>query len=250
MGKQLFIRGNKKVTLTEDGILLRKRAEELVDLMTKTKAELQASDKGVNGDIYIGCGETEAISFMVKAAESLKRKGHSIQYHLYSGDSERVFQRLDQGLIDFGLLIEPVDIEKYDYIRLPVKDRWGVLMCKDSPLASQDEISPEDLWNKPLIFSHKIVTSSEMSGWLKKDISKLNIVATYDLIYNASHFAQRGLGYVIALDKLINTTGDSNLCFRPLVPALEAGLCIVWKKYQVFSRASDLFLRQLQNEFR
>lgn len=250
LGKQLFIRGNKKVTLTEDGILLRKRAEELVDLMTKTKAELQASDKGVNGDIYIGCGETEAISFMVKAAESLKRKGHSIQYHLYSGDSERVFQRLDQGLIDFGLLIEPVDIEKYDYIRLPVKDRWGVLMCKDSPLASQDEISPEDLWNKPLIFSHKIVTSSEMSGWLKKDISKLNIVATYDLIYNASHFAQRGLGYVIALDKLINTTGDSNLCFRPLVPALEAGLCIVWKKYQVFSRASDLFLRQLQNEFR
>lgn len=248
LGKQLLIRGSKKVTLTEDGMLLRKRAEELVDLMEKTKVELQASDQGIHGDVYIGCGETDAISFMAKAAESLKRNGHFIQYHLYSGDSERVSQRLDQGLIDFGLLIEPVDIEKYDYIRLPVIDRWGVLMCKDSPLAAQDAVQPEDLWDKPLILSHQVVTSSEMSGWMKKDISKLNVVATYDLIYNASHFAQRGLGYVICLDKLVNTTGDSNLCFRPFAPALEAGLCIVWKKYQIFSRASELFLRQLQEE--
>lgn len=248
LGKQLLIRGGKKITLTEDGMLLRKRAQELVDLMEKTKAEMKASDQNISGEIYIGSGETDAISYMAHAAESLQKNGHAIHYHLYSGDAEHVTQRLDKGLIDFGLLIEPVDIEKYDYMKLPVKDRWGVLMQKKSPLSEKEGITPEDLRDKPLIVSHQVAASSEMSGWFKTDISKLNIVATYDLIFNASHFVKRGLGYVIALDRLINTTGDSELCFRPLDPTLDAGLCIVWKKYQVFSRASELFLQQLQKE--
>ena len=119
-------------------------------------------------------------------------------------------------------------------------------MCKDSPLAEKESISAEDLWDKPLIISHQTSMNNEMFSWLKADISKLNIVATYDLIYNAAQFVKKGFGYVIALDKLINTTGDSNLCFRPLFPVLEAELCIVWKKYQVLSRASNTFLKQLQ----
>lgn len=248
LGKQLLIRGSKKVTLTEDGMLLRKRAEELVDLMEKTKAELTSSNENINGDIHIGCGETEAISFLAKAAWDLQQKHPLIHYHIYSGDAERVMERLDKGLIDFGLLVGSVDVNKYDYIRLPLKDTWGVLMRKDSTLAEKDSIIAEDLWDKPLIISHQTSINSEMFSWLKTDIAKLNIVATYDLVYNASQFVKKGFGYVIALDKLINTTGDSDLCFRPLYPTLEAGLCIVWKKYQVFSKASNAFLQQLQKE--
>ncbi len=250
LGKQLLIRGKKKVTLTEDGMLLRKRAEELVDLMEKTKTELTSSNENIGGDIHIGCGETEAISFLAQAAWDLQKKHPLIHYHIYSGDAERVMERLDKGLIDFGLLVGPVDVNKYNYIRLPLKDTWGVLMRKDSPLAEKESITAEDLWDKPLIISHQTSINSEMFSWLKTDISKLNIVATYDLVYNASLFVKKGFGYVIALDKLINTTGDSTLCFRPLYPTLEAGLCIVWKKYQVFSRASNAFLQQLQKELK
>lgn len=247
LGKQLLIRGSKKVTLTEDGMLLRKRAEELVDLMEKTKAELASSSENISGDIYIGCGETESISFLAQAAQDLQVKNPLIHYHIYSGDAERVIEKLDKGLIDFGLLVGEADISKYDYLKLPQKDLWGVLMRKDSILAEKESICAEDLWDKPLIVSHQASISTEMFRWLRADISKLNIVATYDLIYNAAQLVKKGFGYVITLDRLINTTGDSNLCFRPLSPALEAELCIVWKKYQVLSRASSAFLHQLQN---
>lgn len=247
LGKQLLIRGSKKVTLTEDGMLLRKRAEELVGLMEKTKAELSASDENINGDVYIGGGETDAISVIAQAAKELQEEHPLIRYHIYSGDANHVTERLDKGLIDFGLLVEPVDITKYDYIRLPQKDTWGVLMRKDCPLAEKATVCAEDLWDKPLIVSHQTAQSSEMSAWMKRDISKMNIVTTYDLIYNASHFVKKGFGYALALDKLVNTTGESKLCFRPLTPTLEAGLCIVWKKYQVFSRAAEQFFQRLQS---
>lgn len=248
LGKQLLIRGSKKVTLTEDGMLLRKRAEELVDLMEKTKAELTSSSENINGEIYIGCGETEAISLLAQTAHSLRQKHPLIHYHIYSGDADRVMEKLDKGLIDFGLFVGSVDVSRYDCLHLATKDTWGVLMRIDSPLAEKESISAEDLWDKPLILSHQASVNSEMFAWLKTDISRLNVVATYDLVYNAAQFAKKGVGYVIALDKIINTTGESNLCFKPLFPALEAKLCIAWKKYQVFSRASQIFLRQLQAE--
>lgn len=248
LGKQLLIRGSKRVTLTEDGMLLRKRAEEMIDLMEKTKVELASSGESINGEIYVGCGETDAISFLAQVAQNLQKKYPLIHYHIYSGDAERVMEKLDKGLIDFGLLVGDVDISKYDYVRLPMKDTWGVLMLKDSPLAEKEVVCAEDLWDKPLILSHQASINSEMTSWLKTDLSKLNVVATYDLIYNAAQFVKKGFGYVMALDKLINTTGESNLCFKPLYPTLEAGLCIVWKKYQVFSKASNEFLLQLQCE--
>lgn len=248
LGKQLLIRGSKKVTLTEDGMLLRKRAEELVDLMEKTKSELTSSSENINGEIYIGCGETEAISFFAEAAQKLQKKYPLIHYHIYSGDADRVMEKLDKGLIDFGLFVAFKNLSKYNYIQLPIKDTWGVLMRKDSPLAKKETILAEDLYDKPLILSHQASVNSEMFDWLKTDISKLNVVATYDLVYNASQFVKKGFGYVIALDKIINTTGESNICFKPFFPTLEAKLCIVWKKYQILSRASNLFLKQLQEE--
>lgn len=249
LGKQLLVRGSKKITLTEDGMLLRKRAEELVDLMEKTKAELTGSDETIGGDIYIGGGETDAVLSFAATAKELQEKYPMIHYHLYSGDAEIVMEKLDKGLIDFGLLVGPVDVSKYEYIRLPIRDTWGVLMRKDSPLAEKDSIQAEDLWDKPLIVSHQTSISSDMMAWLQRDASKLNIVMTYDLIFNASLFVRQGLGYAIALDKIINTSGDSELCFRPLYPTMEAGLCIVWKRYQVFSKASQEFLRLLRSEW-
>ncbi len=249
LGKQLLVRGSKKITLTEDGMLLRKRAEELVDLMEKTKAELTGSDETIGGDIYIGGGETDSVLSFAATAKELQEKYPMIHYHLYSGDAEIVMEKLDKGLIDFGLLVGPVDVSKYEYIRLPIRDTWGVLMRKDSPLAEKDSIQAEDLWDKPLIVSHQTSISSDMMAWLQRDASKLNIVMTYDLIFNASLFVRQGLGYAIALDKIINTSGDSELCFRPLYPTMEAGLCIVWKRYQVFSKASQEFLRLLRSEW-
>ena len=249
VGKLLLIRGSKKVTLTEDGMLLRKRAEEMIALMEKTKSELSSSDENISGEIYMGSGETEAVSTIAKVAKNLQKEHPLIRYHIYSGDAEHIVERLDKGLIDFGLLVEPFDNSKYDFIRLPVKDTWGVLMRKDSPLAEKESICAEDLWDKPLIISHQTAISNEMIAWLRKDVSQLNIVATYDLLYNASRFVKMGFGYAIALDKLINTSGDSNLCFRPLYPGSEAGLCIVWKKYQVFSRAAGRFIQKLKDEF-
>ena len=249
LGKKLLIRGSKKVTLTEDGMLLRKRAEEMIDLMEKTKAELAGSDEHINGEIYIGGGETDAVSLLAQTAGKLQKKYPLIHYHIYSGDAEIVMERLDKGLIDFGLLVGPVDVSRYDYMRLPISDTWGVLMRKDSPLTEKDVICAEDLWDKPLIVSHQAYSGRDVSAWLGKDAHKLNIVMTYNLIYNAAHFVKTGFGYAITLDKLINTTGDSELRFRPLYPTLEAGLCIVWKKYQVFSRASKEFLRVLKNEW-
>lgn len=246
LGKQLLVRGSKKITLTEEGVLLRKRAEELVELMKKTKREISSSDENINGTVYIGSGETDAISLLAQAAEDLQQRWPDISYSIYSGDADHVTEKLDNGLIDFSLLIEPVDISRYDYIRLPAKDTWGVLMRRDCPLAAKEHVTAEDLWDLPLIVSHQIYDSGELTAWFKRDFSKLRITATYELLYNASHFVRAGVGYAIALDRLINTSGDSQLCFRPLYPAMEAGLCLVWKKHQVFSRAAGLFLDRVR----
>lgn len=248
LGKQLLIRGNRKISLTNEGEILRKRAEEILELMEKTKSEITASDEFVSGEVLIGSGETEAISILAQAASALKQPYPQIGYRIYSGDAAHVMEKLDKGLLDFGLLVEPVDITKYHYLRLPFKDTWGILMKKDDPLAVKESVRPEDLYGKPMIVSHQMKESSELAAWFQTDISKLRVALYYDLIYNASHFVRQGFGYAIALDKLVNTQG-TDLCFLPLSPKLEAGLCIVWKKHQVFSKAADKFLQELQGGF-
>lgn len=250
LGKQLLIRGSKgsrKVTLTEEGMILRKRAEEILDLVKKTENEISLSDKTILGDIYIGTGETNIIRFFAQAAKKLQKRHPDIHYHIYSGNAEFVFEYLDKGLIDFGLLYSTIDPQKYNFISIPVKDTWGVLMRRDSPLAQKDAICPEDLWDKPLIISHQRGHDQYLARWLKKELSQLNIVATYNLVFNASLLVDEGLGYALSFDKLINVSGDSNLCFKPFSPKLEATACIVWKKYQVFSKATKVFLDCLRN---
>ena len=248
LGTRLFVRGkrNRSVILTDEGMLLRRRAEEIVELTDKTEAEIHAKDEIISGDIYIGSGETDAMRLIAQTARDLQEDYPDICYHLFSGNADDVTERLDKGLLDFGILVGSANTEKYDYITLPATDVWGLLMRKDSPLAEKNAVRPEDLKGLRILGSRQAVMRNELSGWYGGDFERLNIAATYNLIYNAALMVDEGFGYALCLDKLINTTGDSNLCFRPLEPRLEARLILVWKKYQVFSRAVQKFLERLQ----
>lgn len=247
LGKQLMIRGNRKITLTEEGMLLRKRAEEILELADRTEKEIMQSADTVSGDIYIGTGETDGVRQIARTAHQLQQSYPGIHFHIVSGDAVDVCERLDKGLLDFGVLLGDMDKAKYHYLELPMKDTWGVLMRRDSPLAGQDAVSPRDLWDKPLILSRQVDNKSGLYRWLRKEPAELHTVATYNLIYNASLMVDEGMGYAFTLDKLVNTTG-SDLCFRPLQPRLELGMYLVWKKSQIFSKAAELFLERLQEQ--
>ena len=249
LDKQLFIRGSRKITLTEEGMLLRRRAEEIIALVNKTEHEIAASGDGIAGDVYIGAGETDAIRLVARAAQNLQAEYPHIHYHISSGDAVDVSEHLDKGLIDFGVLLDPADLSKYDSLKLPVKDVWGLLMRKDAPLAKHASIHPEALWKEPLIISRQAMKGDILPQWLRKDEGQLNIVATYSLLYNGSLMVEEGLGYALCIDRIINTTGSSALCFKPLSPRLEIGINIVWKKYQFFSKAGTKFLEKLQKMF-
>lgn len=172
---------------------------------------------------------------------------------MYSGNSEDVTERLDKGLLDFGILIQPADISKYDYINIPARDVWGVVMRKDSPLAEKKEIQKEDLLNVPLICSRQAMSQeqskNEFAEWFGEDFDKLDIVTTFNLVYNAAIMVKLGISYAVTIDKIANTTESNNLCFRPLSPKLDSGLNIIRKIYQILSSAAELFLEKLRNSF-
>lgn len=250
LGKQLLIRGTKgsrKVLLTEEGMLLRKRAEEILELVRMTENEISLSDEVIEGDVYIGAGESDMIRIFARAAKSIQHKHPDIHYHILSGNAAFVQEHLDRGLIDFGVVYGPVDTNVYSSVKIPIHDTWGVLMRKDSPLAQKNVIRPQDLLDKPLILSEQKADAWPMSNWFGQDINRLNVVATYNLVFNASLLVEEGLGYAICFDKLVNVSGDSNLCFRPLSPEMKAEASVIWKRYQVFSKAADCFLRELKN---
>lgn len=248
LGKQLLIRkskGSRKVTLTEEGMILRKRAQEILSLVKRTQEEISSPDETIAGDVCIGAGETDIVRLFARAAQSLQRQHPDIHYHISSGNAEYVLEYLDKGLIDFGLLFGQVDLQKYEAIPLPVRDSWGVLMRRDAPLAQKETVCPADLWDQPLIISHQRSDDRRLAQWMQRDLSELHIVATYNLVFNASLLVDEGLGYALCFDKLINTRGSS-LCFRPFAPRLESTAYIIWKKYQVFSKAASAFLTCLK----
>lgn len=249
LGKQLLIRGTKgsrKVLLTEEGMLLRKRAEEILELVRMTENEISLSDEVIAGDVYIGTGESDMVRIFARVAKHLQEKHPDIHYHILSGNAVFVKEHLDRGLIDFGVVYGPVNSEIYSSMKLPAQDTWGVLMRRDSPLAQKKMIVPQDLWDQPLILSAQKHDAGPMANWLERDLSKLNVVASYNLVFNASLLVEEGLGYAVCFDKLINVTGDSKLCFRPLSPKMVAEASIIWKRYQVFSKAASCFLEELR----
>lgn len=237
LGQKLFVRGKYRVSLTPEGLIFKKRAEEIIDLVEKTCAEFASTNEVIKGDIYIGCGETDSMKYIAAVMKELQNEYPEIKFHIYSGNAEDVTEKLDKGLLDFGVLIQPIDLSKYDYLTLPKKDVWGVIMRKDSPLAAKKVITLKDLLNVPIIASRQMSKKySKESGfldWFGKEFNNLNIAATYNLLYNAAIMVDAGIGYAVSLDKLANTSEQSSLCFRPLSPKLESGLDIVWKKNQV-----------------
>lgn len=246
LGKQLFIRSNRKITLTEEGMFLRKRAEEITDLVRKTQDEIALSDETASGDIYIGSGETDGVRFLAQTAKSLLQVYPLIHVHIISGDSTTVTEQLDRGLIDFGLVFGQIDTSKYEYLKVPFTDSFGVLMRRDDPLAAKDFILPEDLWSKPLIVSRQSIHDSNLETLLHCDKEKLNIVASYNLLFNGSLMVDEGIGYAICYDKIINVSGNSPLCFRPFSNQMEMEMHVVWKKYSIFTKASEKFLLKMQ----
>lgn len=253
LGKKLFIRSSHSITLTDEGMLLRNRAEEIVEMVAKLEGEFSSMEDIVSGDVYIGCGETEAMKQIARVIKDLQVSHPNIRYHLYSGNEDDVTERLDKGLLDFAILIQPANLSKYNYIDIPAKDVWGVVMRKDSPLALKETIQAKDLINVPLICSRQAMkqtlSKNEFVDWFGEDFDKLNVVTTFNLAYNAAIMVEEGIGYALTLDKIVNTSSDRNLCYRPLEPRLESGLSIVWKKHQLFSAAADIFLKEVQSKF-
>lgn len=222
-------------------------------MVDKTEAEFSSMENTISGDIYIGGGETHTLHRIAEIIKELRQSYPGIRVHLYSGNEEQVTERLDKGLLDFGILIQPADISKYNYINLPEKDNWGVLMRRDSPLAAKEAVEKSDLLGLPLICSQQAIsphqTGNEFSDWFGEDFGKLDIVTTFNLVYNAAVMVAAGVGYAVTLDKLADTSADSALCFRPLTPRLDSGLNVIWKKYQMFSPAAELFLERMKEQF-
>ncbi len=251
LGQKLLNRDSHNITLTPEGMLLRKRAEEIMAMVRKTEAEFNSIGENVAGNLYIGGGESRAMELIADIIAELHESYPDIQFHLYTGVASDVMERLDNGLLDFGVLLQPVDIARYDSISLPVKDTWGVLMRRDHPLANRGSVTPDDLRHQELICSRRDPRNPSVRNpyveWFGGSLEKLHVVAVHNLIQNASLLVERGMGTALTL-KPKNINGDK-LCFRPFQPKLESGSSFVWKKYQVFSKAAELFLDRVREHF-
>ena len=250
LGTQLLVRGKKKITLTEEGVYLRNRAQEMLDLMEQTESAFRGEQETLGGDVYLGCGETRVMEFVADVFARLREDYPEMRLHLYSGDADAVMERLDKGLLDFGLLLGPLHQEKYDYLDLGMRDVYGLLMSHDCPLAAQETVTLDDIRRVPLIFSNQPYAGHQRLDWFDIDPEALHIVATYNLITNATFLVERGLGYAFCIDGLIDAEGARNLTFRPLAPTLTLDACIAVKRHHTLSPAAKLFLEKLREEVR
>lgn len=248
LGKKLFVRSSFSVRLTDEGMLLRKRAEDILDMVDKTADEFKALGQIVGGDIRIGCAESDGIKHLARRIKAVQARYPGIRVHLYSGDTEDLAERLDRGLLDFAVIAQAVDLSKYNYLELPEADIWGVVMRKDASLAQREAICIDDLLDLPLIVSRQGLRE-DIPRLFGEKADRLNVTATLNLAYNGSVLAREGLGYVLTFDKLVDTSRESQLCFRPLFPRLETRLYIIWKKYQVFSPAAEVLLNEMKEHY-
>ena len=216
LNAQLFIRGKNRIVLTDEGMLLRRRAEEIVDLANKTEKEFLEQDNLVTGEIFIGGGETNAMHILARIIKEFKEEYPQIKYQFYSGNADDIKERLDKGLIDIGLLTEPVDIEKYEFVRLEQKEVWGILAPKDSKLAAKEYATPQDLLKLPLLSTRRTIVQNEIANWFGQDYEQLDIIATYNLIYNAAIMVEEGIGYAICLEKLVNINDETKFLYSIL----------------------------------
>ncbi len=248
---RLFTRNSRNVHLTQEGQRLRKRAQEIVDLMDRTQEEFASLEGEVSGIIHIGCGETQIMREIAKVAIPLQKEHPGIRFDLYSANADDVADKLDKGLLDFGLIFEPYDLRKYETLRLPFSDTVGFLMQDTHPLAVKKRIRMEDVDHIPLLMpSQGQAPGSGFSRYLDhNDSGRLNIVCHYNLLFNAAVMVEQGMGIAFCLDHLADTTEHTGLTFRPLYPPTQNHLRLAWKKYQIFTPAAELFLRSIRRQF-
>ena len=247
LGVKLFHRSKHSIILTEDGMLLKRRAQEIVSLSDKTVQELSHKEDVLSGEIAIGCGETKNMLFLSEQIKKFRQKYPLVQFSIHSAIADDIKERIEKGILDIGLLMEPVDIGKYEFIRMPQKEKWGILVRKDSELAAKESINPKDLTNVPLIMVKRELVKNELVSWFGDYYEELQITATYNLILNAASMVERGVGVVLCFD--LGATFYEDLCFIPLAPTLETGSVLVWKKNQTLGAATSQFMRYLRNAF-
>ena len=248
LGKKLYTRHSFSIKLTDEGILLRNRAEDLVSMADKIEREFITLDDITAGDLYFGLAESYQISYLAREIHAFKQNYPGLRYHITSGDTEQVVEKLDKGLLDFVVLAEAPDTAKYESLLFPESDTWGLVMPEDDPLAQKEAIRVDDLIGLPLFCSEQS-WEGDLPGWAGSKMDALHLEGSFRLSYNASIFTKEHLGYLLTFDKLINTSPGSGLVFRALYPRLETKLYIVWKKYQTFSPIAERFLAQLKNAF-
>ena len=247
LGKKLLIRGKKKITLTEEGVILRKRAEEIIELVEKTEQEISCDLEEVMGDIYIGGSISESV---LAVAAELMNTYPGIHFHFYSGDAVDVAERLNHGSLDFAVMLEPIDNIKYNFASLPERSEWGILMKKNDPLATKKALTKEDLKKIPLIMHQRIGLQNEIAHWAGTDLENLNIAATYNVVHGSPvSFVMKGMGYFLTTRDLLAPTLDPDVCFLPLEPKLPTRVALVWKKYAVFSKVSEIFINTFKQKY-
>lgn len=248
LGHRLFVRTNKSTRLTEEGMLLRKRAGDIVAMADKTTEEFSRLDSITGGEIHIGCAESHLVKYLARDIKAFKERYPHFLFHIFSGDTAPVTERLDRGLLDLAVIVEPPNLSKYNYLTIPQSDKWGVVMRRDSPLAEKRAIAFEDLYGLPLFCSEQSI-KVDFPRWCGENMDKLNFAGTFNLAYNGSVFVREGLGYLLSFEHLIDTSEESGLCFRPITPVLETNMYIIWKKYQVFPPIVDLFVKRLKETY-
>ena len=247
LGVKLFHRSKHSIILTEDGMLLKRRAQEIISLSDKTVQELSHKEDVLSGEIAIGCGETKNMLFLSEQIKKFRQKYPLVQFSIHSAIADDIKERIEKGTLDIGLLMEPVDVGKYEFIRMPQKEKWGILVRKDSELAAKESINPKDLTNVPLIMVKRELVKNELASWFGDYYEGLQIAATYNLILNAASMVERGVGVALCFD--LGAAFYEDLCFIPLAPTLETGSVLVWKKNQTLGAATSQFMRYLRNAF-
>ena len=251
LGAPLFIRSKRRIELTEAGLFLKARAEEMTTLEEKTLDQFAHLEEFVAGDVYIGGGETEAMKLVMEALTPLGRAYPQVHFHFYSGNEEQTIDGLQRGTLDFGLLCLETPPEGVVYRKIPYDDTWGIYLRKDHPLARKDAITAADIAGESIILSRQLLNNHIFNHWLGIEAEKLNVRATYNLIYNAAFLAEQRMGLLFSFGGLLALDGDhhSQLTFRPLQPALHSHNYLIWKENQVFSRAAGVVHARLEEVF-
>ena len=244
LGSKLFRRSQYRIILTDAGMLLRRRAQEIVELADKTEREFAQSKEELSGEIAIGCGETQSMTFLSQHIRSFRSLYPKVQFRIYSANADDIKERMEKGLLDMGLLTEPVDIGRYAFLRLPQKDRWGVLVPKNSALAEKETVTSQDLAGVPLLLTGREQVRGELANWFGEDYGRIEVAATFNLILNAANMVKNGVG--VALCFYLENISDA-LKFVPLSPKLETGTVLAWKKDKPLSHAAEKFQQHIKN---